>query len=81
MTNDVCQLGATIILVVVAIAWACYTIKNLFDCGIDLIDAQEKPTRKTLVNAVESVLVSAGCLAVMCVLTKLAYMIIAIGIM
>lgn len=81
MTNNVYQIGATVTIIMVALAWTCYTIKNLFDCGIDLIDAQEKTTKKTLANAVESVLVSAGCLAVMCVLTKLAYMIIAIGLM
>lgn len=81
MTNNVCQIGATITLVVVALAWACYTIKSLFDCGIDLINVQEKPTRKALANAAESVLVSAGCLAIMCVLTKLAYMIIVIGLL
>lgn len=81
MTNDVCQIGAIVIIIVVTLAWACYTVKSLFGCGIDLIDAQEKTNKKTLANAVESVLVGAGCLAVMCVLTKLAYMIIAIGLM
>lgn len=81
MTNNVCQIGATIILVVVAIAWACYTVKTLFDCGIDLIDVQEKPTRKALANAVESVLVSVGCLIAMIVFTKLAIAIISISLM
>lgn len=81
MTNNVCQIGATITLVVVALAWACYTIKSLFDCGIDLINVQEKPTRKALANAAESVLVSAGCLIAMIVFTKLAITIISISLM
>ena len=81
MTNNVCQIGATITLVVVALAWACYTIKSLFDCGIDLINVQEKPTRKALTNAVETVLTSVGCLIALIVFTKLAITIIAIGLM
>ena len=81
MTNNICQIGATIILVVVAIVWACYTVKTLFDCGIDLIDVQEKLTRKALANAVETVLTSVGCLIALIVFTKLAITIIAIGLM
>ena len=82
MTNNVCQIGATIILVVVAIAWACYTVKSLADCSIDLIDVQlEKSTKKTLINAIESVLVSVGCLIALVVFAKLAITIIAISLM
>lgn len=81
MTNNLCQIGATITIVMVALAWLIYTIKSLIDCSVDCINVQEKSTKKALINAVKSVLVSAGCLAIMCVLTKLAYMIIVIGLL
>lgn len=81
MTNKFCLIATAIILVVVVIAWACYTVKTLFDCGIDLIDVQEKSTKKILINAIESVLVSVGCLIALVVFAKLAITIIAISLM